>query len=620
MKPVLSDSSRPGKFAWLLLPLFPALLLLLGGCGGDNPPAPLPQISSFSTAQDVVTAGGGTTLTAVFSNGTGSIDQGIGPVQSGSSVPTGTLTADRTFTLTVTNSDKKTATWSLTVRAVVAPQISSFTATPEIVAPGQASSLAWMATGAATATVDHGVGAISGKTQVQVTPSATTTYQLTVANAAGATVTATATVSVVIAGLPRIRVDYSGETGVFRDPDGHRFIPRGANYIRLASNYPNTHANFGSGIYNSAQVEAALTTLEHYGYNVVRVFIDPRPDDITVAEPISPSYMNNFADFLLRATRHHLYLMPTFDCLPDEKYYTDQTLPADPNITGNNNYALHGPHVLARKAYIEDFIDALEVRVGARLVSTIFVYSLWNEFYYDTGSLPFSSTSISVTTANGQTYSMAEAAQRQQAADDNAVYFSNVLADAIHASDPGSLVTVGAWSNAASDYTRPVGLPPTGWAYPVRILALANSSHLDLLDQHIYPLGASYSFEADLQSIEWSSLPPSMPVIMGETAAFKKYFASPAIAAQVVKDLEISAWKRGFAGFLFWSYDGTEQPELWNMLDGDAAILKAIAPINLPDLDSPVTVKPMTFPERVQFPMGVSSRQKPTDRPASHLN
>jgi hypothetical protein len=235
--------------------------------------------------------------------------------------------------------------------------------------------------------------------------------------------------------------------------------------------------------------------------------------------------------------------------------------------------------VRARKAYIGDFIDAIAARVGTTLFSSIFAYSLWNELYFETATLPFSSASISVTTGNGQTYSMADPSERQRAADENSVYAINLLADAIHARDPGSLVTVGAWSNLASGVTAGMGLPLTGWAYPPRILTLANVSHLDLLDQHMGYIG---TFEAELASIEWSSMPPSMPVIMGETAAFKKDFATAALAAEEVKTQNIAGWQHGFAGLLFWTYDCTEQPELWPMVDDDGAIAQALARANRP--------------------------------------
>lgn len=76
-----------------------------------------------------------------------------------------------------------------------APTISSFAATPNAVAAGQAVTLSWQVAGVVTSlSIDNGVGNVTG-TQTTVFPAATTTYTLTAANAAGGT-TATATVTV----------------------------------------------------------------------------------------------------------------------------------------------------------------------------------------------------------------------------------------------------------------------------------------------------------------------------------------------------------------------------------------------------------------------------------------
>jgi hypothetical protein len=63
----------------------------------------LPSITSFTASPNPVSSGGSVTLTAVFSGGTGTVDQGIGAVTSGVGTSTGPISADTTYTLTVTN-------------------------------------------------------------------------------------------------------------------------------------------------------------------------------------------------------------------------------------------------------------------------------------------------------------------------------------------------------------------------------------------------------------------------------------------------------------------------------------------------------------------------------------
>jgi WD40 repeat protein len=90
---------------------------------------PLPSITSFAALLPTIAVGTLTQLTGTFSGGTGSIDQGIGPVSSGAPVPTSVLTANTTFTLTVTNvaGDSVTKQAAVTVSSAVGTGV--FTAT-----------------------------------------------------------------------------------------------------------------------------------------------------------------------------------------------------------------------------------------------------------------------------------------------------------------------------------------------------------------------------------------------------------------------------------------------------------------------------------------------------------
>lgn len=60
-----------------------------------------------------------------------------------------------------------------------APVISSFTAEPSTIQPGQSSTLRWSITGATDMSIDQGVGAIQSTGQRQVFPRSSTTYTLT---------------------------------------------------------------------------------------------------------------------------------------------------------------------------------------------------------------------------------------------------------------------------------------------------------------------------------------------------------------------------------------------------------------------------------------------------------
>ena len=82
---------------------------------------PLPSIASFDASPTVVSSGGSATLIAVFFGGTGTVDQGVGTVTSGIGTSTGPITANTTYTLTVTNAVGGSTTAHVTVVLSTSP-------------------------------------------------------------------------------------------------------------------------------------------------------------------------------------------------------------------------------------------------------------------------------------------------------------------------------------------------------------------------------------------------------------------------------------------------------------------------------------------------------------------
>jgi hypothetical protein len=100
----------------------------LGGTSGSGGNATVadPVITSFTVDYNKVCSGNPATLHAVFANGTGTISGVSGTVTSGADVTTGGITANTTYTLTVTNSAGKTAQATVDVTAL---ESGKFTAT-----------------------------------------------------------------------------------------------------------------------------------------------------------------------------------------------------------------------------------------------------------------------------------------------------------------------------------------------------------------------------------------------------------------------------------------------------------------------------------------------------------
>jgi len=163
-----------------------------------------PAITSFGASPTKVTDGSKSSLTAVFTGGTGVITGGPSPVTvtSGTAVtvtPPNDLTT--TYTLTVTGASGTTpATANASVQAVPPPVITSFSANPTSISSGGTSNLTAVFTGG-TGVVTGGSSpvTVTSGNPVSVTPTTNTTYTLTVTNAANTAVTQTASVTVITA-------------------------------------------------------------------------------------------------------------------------------------------------------------------------------------------------------------------------------------------------------------------------------------------------------------------------------------------------------------------------------------------------------------------------------------
>jgi hypothetical protein len=147
---------------------------------------PLPSISSFTVGESPITEGDSTTLIPVFADGSGSIDNGIGAVTSGSTVTISPATST-TYVLTVTNSLGASVSRSSIISVVLPPSISSFDAASPTISLGSNTSLTAVFVDG-TGSIDNEIGTVTSAAPVMVAPSVTTSYVLTVSNSAGAEV------------------------------------------------------------------------------------------------------------------------------------------------------------------------------------------------------------------------------------------------------------------------------------------------------------------------------------------------------------------------------------------------------------------------------------------------
>ncbi len=73
----------------------------------------------------------------------------------------------------------------------------------------------------------------------------------------------------------------------------------------------------------------------------------------------------------------------------------------------------------------------------------ILSYQLRNELFFEANAPPFTLNSGMVSTANGKTYDMASAADRQRMMDEGLIYYIETIREKILSVDPTALISVG---------------------------------------------------------------------------------------------------------------------------------------------------------------------------------
>ena len=98
------------------------IAICVTACGRSKAPPP-PEILSFDTAAETITEGDAVDLTAVFTLGTASIDNGVGAAETGVAIAVSPITTT-TYTLTVTNAAGTAVT--IATEVIVRPILTGF--------------------------------------------------------------------------------------------------------------------------------------------------------------------------------------------------------------------------------------------------------------------------------------------------------------------------------------------------------------------------------------------------------------------------------------------------------------------------------------------------------------
>ncbi|MGL5018758.1 MAG: beta strand repeat-containing protein, partial [Luteolibacter sp.] len=305
---------------------------------------------------------------------------------------------------------------------------------------------------------------------------------------------------------------------IVRQPDGtllklatgERFFPVGFNYIRLGPGGV-AHATFHVTDYDGPAASTMFQRVAQAGYTTVRVFISSDASSQNGAgwqtsadTPLNATYLDHFADFLKRAAAEGILVQPSMPSFPWNTKYASIVGPTLPMITGANSTYFHLGHMAAREAYLIDFWNGIRGRYPD-CAEALLCVDLENELNYDLTSQPISLASGTFLAANGQSYDLAT--QKQNLADDMAVYWINRMGATIRSVLPTTLINANVFTPYAVGRTGPddFRLFNVGWKdrMPFRPRALA-ASNADIVDIHFYWRTLEES-PADFASIEFNT-------------------------------------------------------------------------------------------------------------------
>jgi hypothetical protein len=332
------------------------------------------------------------------------------------------------------------------------------------------------------------------------------------------------------------------------------------------------------GEYDATRAEAALARMAASGYNAVRVFLNNTCAQGCSANmrtgETSSAYVANVVDFLRRARNHGIVVMLTAEWLPGGAAYEAIGAGIRRDWFDDLNIVFLSPQGVQMSVLFWQGLIRELIRQRAPL-DAVFAYSLWNEAVVDASFAPFTLSSGTVTTANGQTYDMASLADRKRMIDESFVYYLDRVRTAIQATDPTALVTMGFFHDTEPNPAR------RGDNRLVRTRAVIERSTADFVDIHPYP-DDELTFPQFMQNYGIDG-PTAKPIIIGEFGGSKRVYVSAHQATQALVSWQQQSCAYGIDGWLLWTWDTDEAPNLWNALSGGGVIEQALAPRNRHD-------------------------------------
>jgi hypothetical protein len=357
---------------------------------------------------------------------------------------------------------------------------------------------------------------------------------------------------------------------------GETFFARGPSFLRIEE--PDglwSPTLFPPDYVDPQAIAADLAAMHQLGFNSIRVFIDMcggHQQCIVDADGgLNAAYMDNIASFLRLAAENELQVMLASAIMPEPGYLG--RLPCCEPFGGRAN-ALHlapeGPEVAAE--YWRDIIAALRER-GAPL-GTILAYEVAQEQSVDESEPPLSWSSGTVTTANGQTYDMADPDAKTRMIEDNLIHYIDVVRAAILEEDPTALVAMGFFVPHGPNPARPDDPRVVHSARVIR------ESSLDLVDLHAYP-GGELTMQQFAENFGIAG-GEQKPIVLGELGGIAAAYPSARDAAIGLVAWQIQSCALGIDGWYQWLWEDSVTDVYGTLVEG-GIINEAMAPLNRPD-------------------------------------
>ncbi|HIJ66267.1 MAG TPA: cellulase family glycosylhydrolase [Candidatus Hydrogenedentes bacterium] len=368
-------------------------------------------------------------------------------------------------------------------------------------------------------------------------------------------------------------------------PAGGAFYPRGFQYLRLRPD-GGVYA-FLPSAYDATAVETMFQDLEGHGFNLVRVFFDE--SGVCDSQGLNPKLMDEFFDFLRRATRHRVYVISVPHHLHPCAAYSPYLERArgefgqGADIPYENLRYMSKALIEGKCAYLRDFVGALKAE-DPGLLRTLFAVELENESYFRlAGLLASAATDGPIVPATGARYNLADPADLQRMMDACAQTWANACVEAVRSVDPEMMVATSVFTFGAVGRSGPGNThrdQTLDTRVPIRPLALAKTK-VSYIDVHFYVPNVAAQ-PANLATIEFDALRElcktnGKPLFVGEIGAVMDHFQSPDLAAKKMPQLFRHLHDNGFQGYSYWTYDCHEQPGVWNAKSNDGVIFETIA-------------------------------------------